>query len=474
MQAMSGGGKAHSMYRCNNCGAQSPRWQGRCSLCEQWNTLEQIQSATPMERRRRLSYEAVATREISQISIGSSPRILSPFDEMNRVLGGGIVPGSVVLMAGDPGIGKSTLLLQASDFLTKTGGRVLYVSGEESGEQIRLRAERLGINGDGIFFLSETEPEIIIEQLDQLDPVLVVIDSIQTMFSRDISSAMGSVAQVRDCARRFMDWAKRRNIPVFLAGHVTKDGSVAGPRALEHMVDVVLYLEGDTLSAYRLLRGVKNRFGSTNEIGVFQMGGNGLQEVSDPSQLFLSRHGQEVAGSVVIVTMEGTRPLLAEVQALCTRTVFSQPRRVAAGIDFHRLLLITAVLGKRLGLSLSDQDIIVNMAGGLTVSEPAVDLGIALAMVSSFGNVACDPWTVAIGEIGLSGEIRSIPHLERRLHEAAKLGFRRAIVPVTQGDDSSRAELEVLEAHTLTEAIRAALPDYLNKSEPAMVGRRRP
>jgi len=337
-----------------------------------------------------------------------------------------------------------------------------------------LRAERLGINGDGIFFLSETEPEIIIEQLDQLDPVLVVIDSIQTMFSRDISSAMGSVAQVRDCARRFMDWAKRRNIPVFLAGHVTKDGSVAGPRALEHMVDVVLYLEGDTLSAYRLLRGVKNRFGSTNEIGVFQMGGNGLQEVSDPSQLFLSRHGQEVAGSVVIVTMEGTRPLLAEVQALCTRTVFSQPRRVAAGIDFHRLLLITAVLGKRLGLSLSDQDIIVNMAGGLTVSEPAVDLGIALAMVSSFGNVACDPWTVAIGEIGLSGEIRSIPHLERRLHEAAKLGFRRAIVPVTQGDDSSRAELEVLEAHTLTEAIRAALPDYLNKSEPAMVGRRRP
>ena len=473
MPAMSGGGKTYSMYRCSNCGAQSPRWQGRCSLCEHWNTLEQVQSTALREKRRGLRYEAAATREISGISIGNSPRILSPFDEMNRVLGGGIVPGSVMLMAGDPGIGKSTLLLQASDFLAKTGRRVLYVSGEESGEQIRLRAERLGINGEGIFFLSETEPEIIIEQLDELHPLLVVIDSIQTMFSKDISSAMGSVAQVRDCARRFMDWAKRRNVPVFLAGHVTKDGSVAGPRALEHMVDVVLNLEGDTLSPYRLLRGVKNRFGSTNEVGVFKMGGNGLEEVSDPSQLFLSRHGQEVAGSVVIVTMEGTRPLLAEVQALSTHTAFSQPRRVAAGIDFHRLLLITAVLGKRLGLGLSDQDIIVNMAGGLTVSEPAVDLGIALAMVSSFGNVACDPWTVAIGEIGLSGEIRSIPHLDRRLHEAAKLGFRRAIVPVTQGGDSNRTELEVLEVHTLTEAVRAALPAYSTESESAMVRRRR-
>jgi DNA repair protein RadA/Sms len=396
-------------------------------------------------------------QELASIGTGAVPRINTSFSELDRVLGGGIVPGAVVLMAGDPGIGKSTLLLQSLGALADQGRRVLYISGEESALQVRMRAERLDISGEGLFFLGETEINRILAHLDRFEPDIVVVDSAQTVFSEEISSTVGSVAQVRECTRRLMHWSKAQGVPVLVAGHVTKDGSIAGPRALEHMVDVVLYLEGDNLGPYRILRGAKNRFGSTDEVGVFQMGEKGLEEVSDPSHLFLSNHRQSVPGSVVIVALEGTRPLLAEVQALATHTVFSQPRRVATGVDFHRLLLVTAALSKRLGVALGEQDIIANVAGGLRVAEPAADLGIALAVVSSFRNVPCDPTTVVIGEVGLGGEIRSVPQIERRLGEAAKLGFQRAVIPETQVGDVAGAGLELQGVATLGEAVHKVL-----------------
>jgi DNA repair protein RadA/Sms len=402
--------------------------------------------------------DGAAVQELSAISTDAAPRIPTAFAELDRVLGGGIVPGAMVLMAGDPGIGKSTLLLQASAHLAAAGLRVLYASGEESAHQVKLRAQRLGVPGQGIFFLSETEVETLLAHLERVKPGLVVVDSVQTIYSQDTPSAMGSVAQVRECTRRLTGWAKATGVPMLLAGHVTKDGTIAGPRTLEHMVDVVLSLEGDTLTPYRILRGVKNRFGSTNEVGVFQMGGAGLEEVPEPSLLFLSQHRQGVAGSVVVVAMEGTRPLLAEVQALTTHTVFPQPRRTGTGVDFARLLLITAVLSKRLGYALSDQDVIVNVAGGLRLEEPAADLGMALALASSFRNAPIDPWTVAIGEVGLGGEVRSVPQLGRRLSEAARLGFQRALVPAAQLSDASSASLEATGVRTLAEAVRAALP----------------
>lgn len=408
--------------------------------------------------------DTVEFRELREITVEESPRIPTAFNELDRVLGGGLVPGAVVLLAGDPGIGKSTLLLQSSAGMAQRGFPVCYVSGEESGRQVRLRADRLGIEGEHVFFLNETAVEGILEYLDRLDSSLLVVDSVQTIYSREASSTVGSVTQVRECTRKIMQWAKSNTVPALLAGHVTKDGTVAGPRALEHMVDVVLYLEGDTLGPYRLLRGAKNRFGSTNEVGVFQMAGRGLEEVSEPSLLFLSRHRQEAAGSAVTVTMEGSRPLLAEVQALTTHTVFPQPRRTGTGVDFHRLLLMTAVLSKRLGLPLSDQDVVVNVAGGLTIQEPAADLGIALALVSSFRNVSLDPWTVAIGEVGLGGEVRDVPQQERRLSEATKLGFRRAIVPGSRAAESGAGDLEVIPVRAVSDAIRVAVPPTRSRS----------
>ena len=451
-------GRSRTIFACQECGAQSPKWEGRCPQCDQWNTLVST-TVTPRSKRDAwVGVDSADVQELSSVSTETTPRIGTPFQELDRVLGGGIVPGALVLMAGDPGIGKSTLLLQTSAYLAQQGHRLMYVSGEESAQQLRLRAQRLGISGEGLFFLGETEVEEILARLDSLQPFLAVVDSVQTLFSQDVPSVVGSVAQVRECTRRLMQWAKARGVPILLAGHVTKDGSVAGPRALEHMVDVVLYLEGDTLSPYRILRGAKNRFGSTNEIGVFQMGGQGMEEVQEPSLLFLSSRLQGTPGSVVIATMEGSRPLLAEVQALTTPTVFTQPRRIATGVDFHRLLLVTAAATKRLGIPLGDQDIIVNVAGGLRVEEPAADLGIALALVSSFRNVPCDPSTVAAGEVGLGGELRRVPQLDRRLGEAAKMGFQRAVIAESQINDAKGSGLELIAVPTLADAISKLLP----------------
>jgi len=397
-----------------------------------------------------------APEELSRVSGEESPRLALSLEEFNRVLGGGIVPGSLVLIGGDPGIGKSTLLLQVSAMVAQDGAKVLYVTGEESVGQVKLRANRLGLGGERLYVLPETNLETILEHIEGASPALVVIDSIQTVYLDGLGSAPGSVGQIRECTMRLMQWAKVAGVPILISGHVTKDGAIAGPRVLEHIVDVVLYMEGEPFSAYRLLRGVKNRFGSTNEVGIFEMRGNGLVEVANPSEVFLSQRAREAVGSAVVPTLEGTRPLLVEIQALTSTTSFGFPRRTANGIDFNRLLLITAVLTKRAGLSLGNQDIIVNVVGGLRVSEPAADLGVALAIASSLRGAAIDPNLVAIGELGLSGELRAVPHLERRLSEAAKLGFRRCLLPRTKKVDVPQG-IELIGAESLKEALRVAL-----------------
>ena len=397
-------------------------------------------------------------QQLSEVTLESASRISLPISEFNRVLGGGLVPGSLVLISGEPGIGKSTLLLQASAAMAANKVTVAYVSGEETQHQIKLRAERLSITGDRLFLLAETDMGIILEQLEQLSPGLVVIDSIQTVFLPELGNTPGSVAQVRECTQRLMHWAKLNSVPVFIAGHVTKDGTIAGPRILEHIVDVVLYFEGDPFSAYRLLRGVKNRFGSTNDVGVFEMKEQGLVEVENPSQAFISQRPGEAIGSVVVSTIEGSRPLLIEIQALTTYTSFGYPRRTANGVDFNRLLLVTAVLTQRLGLRLGNQDVMVNVTGGLKINEPAADLGIALAIASSFRDSIVDPGLVVIGEVGLSGELRSASQIDRRVAEAARLGFPRCLVPrVGPGISRPPKGIELVPAGTVREAISLAL-----------------
>ncbi|MCZ6535834.1 MAG: DNA repair protein RadA, partial [Chloroflexi bacterium] len=368
-------------------------------------------------------------QELAEVPSEERGRISLRYREMDRVLGGGLVPGSVALFAGEPGVGKSTLLLQAADFVAAKGVKVLYVSGEESEQQIKLRSNRLGLSGRGIYLLAETDVDQIIHHLEERLPGLVVIDSIQTLSTAEASSGPGSVTQVRECALRLMRWAKARGTPVLLAGHVTKDGTLAGPRVLEHMVDVVLYLEGENLGAHRLLRSVKNRFGSTNEVAMFRIGDGGLEEVSDPSKALLEERGQGAVGSAVVSVLEGSRPLLVEIQALTSPSALPVPRRTANGVDYNRMIMITAVLGRRARLSLANQDIIVNVAGGLRVSEPGADLGMALAIASSFRNQPIKPGLVAIGEVGLSGELRSAPQTDRRLAEAARLGFSSCVLP---------------------------------------------
>ncbi len=357
------------------------------------------------------------------------PRLDSGIGEFDRVLGGGIVPGSLVLIGGDPGIGKSTLLLQVAGRIATGDRRVLYVSGEESGHQLKLRASRLGIRGDQLYLLTETNLQGALEHADQLQPDLVVIDSIQTVYMPELQNAAGSVAQLRECTLRLMQWAKSGTVPVFVVGHVTKEGEIAGPRLLEHIVDVVLYLEGERFSSYRLLRGVKNRFGAVSEIGVFEMLGAGLTPVDNPSEIFLAERQEGAIGSAITPAVEGSRPLLLEVQALTSPAAAAMPRRVANGIDFNRLLMLTAVLTKRAGVRLSDQDVIVNVVGGLRVSEPAADLAVALAIASSHRDARLPGDLIALGEIGLSGELRSVSHLDRRLGEAERLGFTRCLLP---------------------------------------------
>lgn len=444
---------SRTVFLCQQCGGQSPKWLGRCPDCGQWNSFVEMSLSAGRERK----VESKA-RELSQISSADFPRIVSPYAEFDRVLGGGIVPGSLVLVGGDPGIGKSTLLLQVTSALAQKLGKVLYVSGEESEPQIKLRATRLGITGEGLYLLSATDLDGILGQLQSLSPALAVVDSVQTVYLSELASPAGSLSQVKECTMRLMRWAKSSGIPLVLIGHVTKEGSIAGPHALEHMVDVVLYLEGEQFSSYRLLRGVKNRFGSTNEVGVFEMRDAGMAEVSNPSQAFIMERSPQAVGSVVVPALEGTRPLLVEIQALTSPTTFSQARRTANGLDFNRLLLVAAVLSKRLRLMLGNQDIIANVVGGLKVNEPAADLGLALAIVSSLRNRSVKPGLAAIGEIGLSGELRAVNQMDKRLAEVAKLGFRCCVLPSSGRNRVSLAcGIELLFAPTLSEAVGLAL-----------------
>ena len=391
------------------------------------------------------------------MSSQQAQRISLNWGEWDRVLGGGLVPGSLVLLGGDPGIGKSTMLLQVSDMLSRNGNKVVYVSGEESPQQIKLRAERLGIQGRGLYLLAETDLEAALGYLGEVSPQLAVVDSIQTVYLNEAGGAPGSLTQLRECTLRLMRWAKPRQVCLLLAGHVTKDGTLAGPRVLEHIVDVVLYLEGERFSSYRLLRGVKNRFGSTNEVGIFEMGGQGLQEVANPSLVFLSQHSEQSIGSVVVPTLEGTRPLLVEIQALTSPATFGPPRRTANGIDLGRLLMVSAVLAKRAGLSLGNQDIIANVVGGLDVSEPAADLALSLAIASSLSDRPVNPRLAVVGEVGLSGELRAVPHLERRLAEASRLGFQRCLVPSVSADIGDSIGLQVIKVSDLKQALRLGL-----------------
>ncbi len=446
---------SRTIFVCQNCGKESLKWLGRCPNCQEWNSFVEtvVSAATPAS----VSALDNPPQELSQVATDISDRFPLPIAEFNRVLGGGVVAGSLVLIGGDPGIGKSTILLQISALVAQAGGKVAYVSGEETLSQIRLRAERLGVSGERLFLLSETDLDVILSHLEQLAPSLVVIDSIQAVSLPELDSAAGSIGQVRECTLRLMHWAKPNAVPVFVAGHVTKDGAIAGPRVLEHIVDVVLYLEGEPFSAYRVLRGVKNRFGSTNEVGVFEMKEQGLVEVDNPSKAFLSQRWGEAIGSTVVPTLEGSRPLLVEIQALTTPTAFGLPRRTANGVDFNRLLLITAVLTKRVGLKLGNQDIITNVIGGLRIGEPAADLGIALAIASSARDVAVDPGLVVVGEVGLSGELRAVSQLERRVAEAARLGFERCLIPKAGASISKPKKIELVPASTLREAIRISL-----------------
>jgi DNA repair protein RadA/Sms len=448
------GGK--TIFVCRNCGKESLKWLGRCPNCQEWNSFEEtvVSTATTPLPPADLSNPP---RELSSVVRESADRLPLPQNELNRVLGGGLVSGSLVLMGGEPGIGKSTLLLQLSAAVAGGGGKVAYVSAEETLSQIRLRAERLGVSGDRLYLLAETDLNVILGHLEQLEPSLVIIDSIQAVSLPEVESAAGSVSQVRECTLRLMHWAKPNTVPVFVAGHVTKDGAIAGPRVLEHIVDVVLYLEGEPFSAYRVLRGVKNRFGSTNEVGVFEMKAEGLMEVDNPSKAFLAQRLEQAVGSAVVPTLEGSRPLLVEIQALTTPTSFGLPRRTANGVDFNRLLLITAVLTKRVGLKLGNQDIIANVTGGIKVGEPAADLGIALAIASSFRDLSVDPALVAAGEVGLSGELRAVSQLDRRVAEAARLGFKRCLVPKASASIKAPKGIELVTASTLKEGIRLGL-----------------
>jgi DNA repair protein RadA/Sms len=453
--------KTTTRYVCQQCGSAQAKWMGRCPDCGEWNTLVETVVESRSARAGGMA-SAQASRNqprlLREVAADGFARISLAMDELDRVLGGGLVPGSLVLIGGDPGIGKSTLLLQASAVLAAAGGPVLYVSGEESAQQIKLRAARIGLDGDGLYVLTETNVDAIINHIEQLQPRLVVVDSIQTVYLDELDSAAGSVSQVRESAARLMQIAKGQNIPVFLIGHVTKTGMLAGPRVLEHIVDTVLYLEGDRFHAYRLLRCVKNRFGATNEVGVFEMQDVGMAEVTNPSEVFLAERLPNAAGSAIAVTLEGTRPLLVEIQALSSTTSFGNPRRTPNGIDFNRLLLLVAVLSKRVGVRLSDQDVFVNVVGGLRVSEPAADLAVACAIASSFRDVPVAEDMAIIGEVGLSGELRAVSQLDTRLKEAAKLGFSRCLVPQSRHLDKLKLPgVELLSARSLAQALEIAL-----------------
>ena len=420
--------KNTTVFVCSNCGYESSKWLGKCPSCNEWNSFyEEKAVATSGSSKDKIKKRGEIV-QLNSVEKKETSRIKTDVQELDRVLGGGFVTGSLTLLGGEPGIGKSTLILQICDKV-KVDGKILYVSGEESAEQIKIRADRLGIKNENLLFLSETDIDNVEDALEKSEAKFVIIDSVQTMYSEEITSAPGSVSQVREITARIMKMCKQKGITTIIIGHVTKDGNIAGPRVLEHMVDTVLYLEGERYFTYRILRGVKNRFGSTNEIGMFEMQNEGLVEIKNPSSILISERDGNPAGSVIVVSLEGTRPLLLELQALSIPTVFGMPRRNANGIDYNRLTLLIAVLEKRVGLNMSSQDIYLNIVGGIKVNEPALDLGIIIAAASTFKNISIPEDICIIGEVGLTGEVRAVNMIEKRIKEAEKLGYKKCIIP---------------------------------------------
>ena len=449
--------KAKTIYACQACGGSTPRWQGQCPACQAWNTLEEsLSESTSSNARFQGLAQAVPRQKLSAIKAEDMPRLPTGVDEFDRVLGGGLVPGGVVLIGGDPGIGKSTLLLQALAEMSAAGVSALYSSGEESAAQIALRAKRIALNAPQLEVLAEIQLEKLLTTIDAVRPQVVVVDSIQTVYSDALTSAPGSVAQVRECAAQLTRYAKSTGICMLMVGHVTKDGHLAGPRVLEHIVDTVLYFEGDTHSSFRLVRSIKNRFGAVNELGVFAMTEKGLKGVSNPSAIFLSQHAEMVPGACVLVTQEGSRPLLVEIQALVDTAHIPNPRRLAVGLEQHRLAMLLAVLHRHAGIACFDQDVFLNAVGGVKISEPAADLAVLLAIQSSIRNRALPKELIVFGEVGLAGEIRPCPRGQERLKEAAKLGFTIAIIPKANLPKSKIAGLRVIPVERIDEAISAA------------------
>lgn len=452
--------KLKTKWICQNCGYETAKYLGKCPDCGQWSTLvEEVVETSSKQQNTKIAMNDTMPCLINDITIDNSIRFSTGIEEFDRVLGGGLVQGSIVLLAGDPGIGKSTILLQTGRAICKGGRKALYVSAEESASQVKLRAQRLKVNSDSLYIYSQTNFEAIKHQIEEIKPEILIIDSIQAVYTTDISSSPGSVSQIRECTNILMDIAKNKNITVVVIGHVTKEGNIAGPKVLEHMVDTVIYFEGDRYKSYRLLRCMKNRFGTTNEVGVFNMCDDGLHEISNPSEMFLNeRTKNNTPGSVIIATNEGTRPLLIEIQALVGTTSYPSPRRVSNGIDYNRLLQILAVLEKRVGLNLSKQDVYVNVIGGLEIDEPAADLGVALAVATCARDVCVSPDTAIVGELGLSGEVRAINNIEKRIKEAEKLGFKKIIIPATNTvKKEDFKNIEIMPVHRLLEAITACV-----------------
>ena len=450
--------KIKSKYVCQNCGYESAGYLGKCPECSSWSSfVEEVNNLQPQISKELLKDDN-PPKSLSQIETNTEIRLKTSISEFDRVLGGGIVKGSLVLIAGDPGIGKSTILLQTSGKLCDSNKKVLYVSAEESAGQIKLRAERLGIKSENLYIYPQTNFELIKKHIEEMQPDLVIIDSIQAIYTSNIQSSAGSVSQIRECCNSLMNVAKTNDISIIVIGHVTKEGNIAGPKVLEHMVDTVIQFEGDKYKTYRLMRSIKNRFGNTSEVGIFEMSSTGLREVLNPSELFLKEYNQtQTPGSTIIVTSEGTRPLLVEIQALVGTTPYPTPRRVANGVDVSRVLQILAVLEKRIGLNLSKQDVYVNVIGGIDVSEPAADLGIALAIITCVRDVIFDSHTAIIGEIGLSGEIRAVNHIDKRINEAKKLGFKRVIIPASNEIQEEFEGIEILKVSRIIEAITRAV-----------------
>ncbi len=453
--------KLKTKWVCQNCGYETAKYLGKCPDCGQWSTLteEVFETSSALGVSSKAVMNDIKPCLINEIEIDNTIRFSTGIEEFDRVLGGGLVQGSIVLLAGDPGIGKSTILLQTGKAVCQNGRKALYVSAEESASQVKLRSQRLGVKSDSLYVYSQTSFEAIKLQIDEIKPEVLIIDSIQAVYTNTISSSPGSVSQIRECTNILMDIAKNKNITVVVIGHVTKEGNIAGPKVLEHMVDTVIYFEGDRYKSYRLLRCMKNRFGTTNEVGVFNMCDDGLHEIANPSELFLNERTKNVTpGSVVIATNEGTRPLLIEIQALVGTTPYPSPRRVSNGIDYNRLLQILAVLEKRVGLNLSKQDVYVNVIGGIDIDEPAADLGVALAVTTCARDVVVSPDTVIVGELGLSGEIRAVNNLNKRIREAEKLGFKKIIVPKSNSLKKEEfKEIQILEVERLIDSISACV-----------------